>query len=325
MVFPKEVDSFSGVRSLGKIFLYALFALVAGALAAPLVWHLIQFLPAGGLHGYIGEIQRMPFHRYLSRSIQVVAILILWPLLRSLKIRSLEEIGLYRNPHPFRDIGVGLSAGIPSVVMLLAALFISGAFEFHSTWSISVIPRILLTSLIVAMLEEFLFRGLMLGFFRQFLGNGFAIFCSACLFALLHFMNLPSVGPAEEKPHWWSGLVAFYHLGSTLPPTPIMAWAFGSLFLAGCILAWMTVRTGSLWASIGLHGCWIFGQQLFNSMTSYRHLSSEAFLPFTGPAQCHGAVPIGLDTLFSIFLAGALAVILLRRRPRPRSFVVGDF
>ena len=40
MVFPKEVDSFSGVRSLGKIFLYALFALVAGALAAPLVWHL---------------------------------------------------------------------------------------------------------------------------------------------------------------------------------------------------------------------------------------------------------------------------------------------
>jgi membrane protease YdiL (CAAX protease family) len=310
------------VRSLGKIFLYALLVLLAGALAAPPIWHLIHALPSGWLFGLAGEIQKMPFHRYLSRSIQVSALLLLWPLIRSLHIRSLEELGLHHNPHALGDIGLGLAAGIPSMLLLVSAFLISGAFELHSSWAVSIFPRILLSALVVAMLEEFVFRGVILGFLRQALGNGLAIFGSAVIFAGLHFLNLPSSQSTEEIPRWWSGLDSFYTMGRTLPPWPIMAWAVGTLVLAGIILAWMTTRTGSLWASIALHACWIFGQQFFNSITSYRHIPADAFLPFAGPAQCHGAVPIGLDAIFSLLLAGALSVSLMRKRARPREFVV---
>ena len=80
MAFFREVGSFPAVHALGKIFLYAVVVLLGGAMAAPLAWHLIAVLPADWLHGLIGEVQRMPFHRYLSRSIQVAAILLLWPL-----------------------------------------------------------------------------------------------------------------------------------------------------------------------------------------------------------------------------------------------------
>ena len=118
MAFFREVGSFPAVHALGKIFLYAVVVLLGGAMAAPLAWHLIAVLPADWLHGLIGEVQRMPFHRYLSRSIQVAAILLLWPLMRTLQIRSFEELGLYRSHRALRDFGVGLGAGIPSALLL---------------------------------------------------------------------------------------------------------------------------------------------------------------------------------------------------------------
>ena len=320
MAFFREVGSFPAVHALGKIFLYAVVVLLGGAMAAPLAWHLIAVLPADWLHGLIGEVQRMPFHRYLSRSIQVAAILLLWPLMRTLQIRPFEELGLYRSHRALRDFGVGLGAGIPSALLLVDTFLYSGAFDIHPNWALSALSRILLTAVVVALMEEFLFRGVILGFFRQFLGNNLAIFISAVIFAVLHFLNLPSTGVAGELPHWWSGLAAFASMRGGLPSWPVLAWAFGTLLLAGMILGWMTIRTGSLWASIALHGSWIFSQQLFNSIAGYHHTDSGSFLPFVGPSQCHGAVPVGLDALFSLIFAGVLAAVLLRNRPKPKQY-----
>ena len=161
---------------------------------------------------------------------------------------------------------------------------------------------------------------MILGFCRQFLGNNLALFLSAVIFALLHFLNLPSSGVAGEAPKWWSGFAALALMGGGLPSYSIFAWAFGTLLLAGVVLGWMTIRTGSLWASIGLHGSWVFFQQLFNSIAGYHHPESGSFLPFVGPSQCHGAVPVGLDALVSLFFAGVLAAVLLRNRPEPRQY-----
>jgi hypothetical protein len=320
MVFSGKDASFLRVRSLGKIFLYAFCVLLVGALVAPQAWHLIQMMPGDWLHGLLGDVQRMPFHRYLSRSMQVVAILLLWPLLHSLHIRSLEELGLTSSRCMLRDLAAGFLAGIPSFLVLLVAFLISGAFELHIGWHAPLIPRIILTSVVVALVEEFLFRGVILGFLRQFLGTGVAIIVSAVIFATLHFLNLPSSGAHEEAPSWWSGLVALTALGKGLPPWPILGWAFATLFFAGILLGWMTTQTGALWASIALHGSWIFGQQFFNSLSSYRHIPPDAFLPFVAPAQCHGAVAVGLDALFALLIAALLAVILLRKRQRPHQY-----
>lgn len=320
MAFFWKVDSFPRVRSLGKIFLYAFFVLLGGALAAPQVWVLIQHLPPDLLHGLLGEVQRMPFHRYLSRSIQVASILLLVPLLLSLHVHSLEELGLYANQRKLRDLLVGLAAGIPAALLLVSALLLSGAFEVHINWKPSVLPRIAVTAVVVAVLEEFLFRGVLLGFLRQFLGRWIAIVCSALIFSGLHFLNLPSSGVEKTPPTWTSGLSSLASLREGLPSWPLLGWAFGTLLLAGIILAWMTTRTGSLWASIALHGSWVFIQQLFNSIAGYRHLPPEAFLPYVGPAQCHGAVPVGVDALLALLLAGVIAILLLRKRPWPRLY-----
>jgi len=304
------------VRSLGKIFLYVLLVLLGGSLAAPQAWHLIQEMPPEWLGGLIGKVQGMPFHRYLSRSLQVAAILLLWPLLRSLRIRSLREFGIFPDDRPGRDLLAGVAGGIVSVLLLQPSLLASGAFALHAIWSPGVLPRILLTAVAVALLEEFLFRGVILGFFRQAMRPSWAVLCSSLLFAALHFINLPS-SSGREVPRWSDGLAAFGKMGAALPSGELFFWAFGSLVLAGMILAVVTIRTGSLWTAIGLHGCWIFGQQLFGSMAAFRGADPAAYLPWLGPAQCHGAVPVGIIPLLSLVAAGGVAAVLLRTRSLP--------
>lgn len=305
---------------LGKIFLYLLALLLSGALAAPQAWHLIQMLPSDLLHGLAGQVQGMPFHRYLSRSLQVSAIILLFPLLCSLRIRSLGEFGLIRNPRPWRDLGTGIASGLLCMVLLLPILLLSGAFVVNEGWfsgMLRSLPGILITAVAVSLLEEFLFRGVLLGFLRRVTIPPVAITVSAIIFAAVHFLNLPHGSGSALPVHWWSGLAALAQAGSSLPSLPVLTLAFTTLFTAGLILGWLTLRTGSLHAAIGLHALFILGQQLFNKAASFRLDPPDALLPFVGPSQCSGAVPVGLLPLAALLLGGLLAAVLLRRRPMP--------
>ena len=305
------------MSSLGKIFIYACVVLFVGALVAPIAWRLIHMLPAEGTGSFIAGVQRMPFHRYLSRSIQVTALILLWPLLRSLNVRSIRELGLTRNSCPIRDLSAGLAAGLTGAILLAPLLLLSGAYQLHVGWSFSVLPRFLMTALVVAFIEEWIFRGVVLGFCRQFLSPMGAIVLSASLFAMLHFLNLPSsVGEGRNGPQWLSGIEALGSIGNTMPPWPYWIWAFMTLCAAGILLGWITLRTGSLWAPIALHSSWIFGQQVFNALAG----STASRLPLAGPPQCNGMVPLGLIPLFCILVAGGLMWLLLRRRLRPPRF-----
>ena len=313
--------SFPCVRSLGKIFLYLVVVLLGGALAAPCVWHLLQQVPSGWCGGFVGDIQRMPFHRYLSRSLQVAAILLLWPLLRSLRIRSLKEFGLSRNEHPLSDLGMGMLCGLFCGLLLEPMLLLSGAFTMRSQIPqliLHFLPKIILTGVAVATIEEFLFRGILLGFFRQAMSPLAAIIFSSLVFALVHFLNIPpSVSGIHTVPSWWSGLQQLSAIGGALPPWRILIWSLMTLFTAGVILAWLTIRTGSLWASIGLHGLFIFSQQALNVVSGFTAIPSTKYLPFIGPPQCNGMVPIGLFPMGALVLTGCLAGLLFRTRRQP--------
>jgi membrane protease YdiL (CAAX protease family) len=320
-------DSFFAVSSLGKIFLYVFLVLLGGAIAAPLAWHFVQMLPAHLLGGHIEMIQAMPFHRYFSRTLQVSALLMLWPLLRSLRIRSLAEFGLVPNPRPFCDAAVGFSAGLLCALLLQPLLIFSGAFVLHHGFvslAMHALPRILFTAVVVAALEEFLFRGVLLGFFRQITTPAAAIVASSILFAAVHFFNLSASQADGIAPHWWSGLAMIGSLGHALPSWHLLAWAFATLFTLGMILARMTVRTGSLWGAIGLHGSLILGQQLFNAVAGFQVLSSDGLLPLFGPPQCNGMVPVGLVPLGALLLSGLLTKVLLRWRRQPPIFPTGN-
>jgi membrane protease YdiL (CAAX protease family) len=179
------------------------------------------------------------------------------------------------------------------------------------------LPGVLATAIIVSVLEEFLFRGVLLGFLRRVTIPPVAVIVSSLLFAAVHFLNLPHGSTAPLEVHWWSGLAALSAVGASLPSFPLLALAFTTLFTAGLILGWLTLRTGSLQAAIGLHALFILGQQLFNKTAAFRLVPADALMPFIGPSQCSGSVPVGLVPLAALLLGGLLAAVLLRKRPTP--------
>ena len=305
------------MSSLGKIFLYLAAVVLAGALAAPQAWELIHRLPPDLFGGFLGKIQGMPFHRYFSRSIQVAALVLLLPMLRSLRIRSLRAFSLVPDPRPFRDLGVGMAAGLLCMALMIPFFLRFGACSLLPDWATALahaLPRVAATAVAVALLEEFLFRGVLLGLLRQVMVPTAAVVLAAIPFALLHFFNLPR--GVDETVAWWSGFASLARVITSLPPWPFLLWGLATLFAAGLLLGWLTVRTGSLYAAIGLHGVWILGQQLFNKVSVFQP-DPSALLPFIGPSQCSGAVPTGLIPLGALLLGGFLAAVLLRKRPLP--------
>lgn len=117
------------------------------------------------------------------------------------------------------------------------------------------------TVLVPALVEEFACRGLMLGLLKKY-GEGFAIVTSSLLFGLMH-------GNFEQMPF---------------------------AFLVGLVLGFITVKSGTIWIAIAVHG--------FNNLIAV--LFDYVFSNFSSSAQNIGYTIYLLTTLalgiFAIFL-----------------------
>jgi hypothetical protein len=72
----------------------------------------------------------------------------------------------------------------------------------------------------------------------------------------------------------------------------MLASAFVTLFVIGCILADARVLAHSLWLSIGLHAGWIFGNGTFSLLARQQALA----LPWLGKNLLVGIIPLGVAT-----------------------------
>lgn len=92
-----------------------------------------------------------------------------------------------------------------------------------------IVMRVMLTLAVISvgpLVEELLFRGVLFSALLRRLHVGWAIFASALLFGLVH---LPDFGGA-----WY---------------------AVPDLVLVGVVLAWLRLRSGSLWPAVVAHAC----------------------------------------------------------------------
>jgi membrane protease YdiL (CAAX protease family) len=280
-----------GVPALGKILLYLVVVVFLGAILAPPIYWILH------------DTVKFPFYRYLSRVTQVTAFVFLGPLLFWLGIRSIREFGLERNPRAMRDAVAGfLLASVPGA-LLGGVYLVFDVYQIKQEIIFRLIFRIALTAGFVALVEEFLFRGVLLGLAARTFGPWPAAIGVSLVFAGIHFMR-PGKG-AVETVEWWSGLTEIARVFDAVPPPWILFAGFVSLFVAGMILAAATFRTRSVWLAIGLHAGWIFCQQALQWMAKYRLKPPDAFLPWVGPNVVSGAVPTGVVPLGILLLTGA--------------------
>jgi uncharacterized protein len=258
--------------------------------------------------GVLPMVKGFPFHRYFSRSMQISAILMLWPAFRWVGINRLSQLGIQANKSWKRDAAAGFIVAFVPLAVLSAGYLWAGVYEMRSEWEASGFIRIAGTAVVVAGLEEFLFRGVLLGLCLRAMGPLRAAVVSSAVFAAVHFLK-GSKAPMESAVTWLSGFGQLPLMVSSAPDWPLIGWGAASLFIAGLLLAYAALRTRSLFLAAGLHAGWIFGQQGLQLISKYNKKETDFLLPWVGPNVVSGAVPTGLVPL--ALLAGTTILIWL--------------
>jgi membrane protease YdiL (CAAX protease family) len=186
-----------------------------------------------------------------------VVFAITWMMAR-IEGRTLADYGLPANQAFRGKFWIGAVIGFASITALLGAIRLLGGFYFgplalHGSEAAKYAALWGVSFLMVAFLEEFLFRGYAL--FTATTGITFwpAAILSCCVFGYVHHAN-----PGEN----WLGA---FNVG-----------AVGFLF---CLIL---RRTGSLWMAIGFHSAWDWGETYFygvpdSGLPAQGHLFNPSF------------------------------------------------
>lgn len=251
------------MRPLRALAIYIVAVFIGGALLAPpLYWlgqHLARVAP---------RLATEPFHRYVDRSILGIALLGLWPLVKNLGFASASEIGLVRPRGQWKKLAGGFLLGLISLAIIAGFAFAFHTRVLNSKLSGSDIAHKLLsaaaTAVVVAILEEILFRGALFGALRKVFHWLLALVISSLFYALMHYFKSADItGPVT----WFSGLQLLPLMFQNLGDFQAMVPGFFNLTLAGILLGWAYQRTGNLYFCIGLHGGWIFWIKAYAATT----------------------------------------------------------
>jgi membrane protease YdiL (CAAX protease family) len=288
-------------RPLRAILIFLAVVFLGGAVISPWIYQLV--LAICGPDSYLGG---HPFHRYYGRTVQVLAVLCLWPFLRALGLRSLAELGLSRPRWGRLAAGFGLGFASLAVVAMIGvavgAMMLRGEVPAAKLSKMAALAAA--GAALVAVLEELLFRGALFGGLRRAWSWPFALVVSSAVYALVHFMGK---GDGDQVVKWYSGfemlarlLGGFAHWREIVP-------GFFNLTLAGAILALAYHRTGNLHFSIGLHAGWIFWLKMCKATT----------YPAASRSWIWGTAKLVDGWLALLVLAVVLAVVWKWVKPAP--------
>ena len=220
--------------------------------------------PAGG-QAVVYDLGRAS-RRYLL----VVTLVVFLVLRRWVPWRDLTRRGFRDSRRRWAHLGFGAAMALALIAVYLALMAGLG----HAVWSpdppgymLEKTVEYLLLAVVVALAEETFFRGIV---FRAMLtdwGPCRALVVSSTVYAVLHCIS----GSYWATPGWQPGvgldlLKAYFTdaAGSLLPDLRLVV----GLFLLGALLAYLYLRTGSLWASIGFHSGLVLTSKLMKKMVN---------------------------------------------------------
>jgi membrane protease YdiL (CAAX protease family) len=253
--------------------LYALVPLLVLLAAISLSCIVGYFIVQG-----IGDF--VPFRKIISKSTQLFLVLSIFPAMAYLKINK-EALGFAPRPIFLKQLlqgfGLGFMTLIP-VFIALTVLKINVIDETH-TWTVGLVARnmviSLLLALIISLIEEPLFRGILLAGLNKKLPVMAAILISSIYYAALHFLSSKTDIPVQDI-NLFSG---FKLLGAAVANllNPNILSAFFALLMVGIFLAVLRTQIkSSLGLCIGCHTCWVWqikmSKQLFNTNFSSDYL-----------------------------------------------------
>jgi uncharacterized protein len=275
------------MKDVAKLAAYFVAIVIIGALLAPLLFWSAQSLAA---HGVFPSLAKYDFETFFHRAALIAAALLLWPLLCISHVRRMSDLGLAPNPRWGRDLCAGALLSVIPLLCCGALLIAFHVYSFRHVFAWSRFGKVLAASIAVPFIEEWFFRGIVLGVLLRTGRKYMSILAVSALFAAVHFLKAPEQTTAVVT--WNSGLNSIAHSLGRVGDPMMVASAFVTLFFIGCILADARVLTRSLWLSIGLHAGWIFGSGTFSLLARRQALA----LPWLGKNLLVGIIPLGVAT-----------------------------
>ncbi len=249
------------MRPLGILTVYLFVVFVGGALVAPWIHALVVM---GSAHiEWFKSLAHNPFHRFVNRSLLIIAIFGLWPFFKALGVRRASDVGLEMDPRILKDLLKGMIIALGSLTVLVIIGWLMGVQHPRTDVTLfNIVQSILLaiiSALVVGFLEEILFRGALFGALRKTMPWVTALILSSAFYAVVHFFQRPA---SPSPVQWDSGFVVLARMMHGFVEFNAFIPGFFNLTGVGILLGLAYQRTQLLFCSIGLHAGWIMGMKI---------------------------------------------------------------
>ena len=233
----------------------------------------------------LGIGDAISFRQLINRSAQLFLMLSIFPAMAYLKI-SKAELGFAQRSVFFKQLLQGFGLGFMTLIPVFIVLYVLkiNVLDDTQVWTIGLLAKNmtinLLIALLISLIEEPLFRGIMLVSLNKKLPVMAAILISSIYYAGLHFFSSNTDIPVQDIT-LFSGFKllgeAFAHLMN-----PAILSAFFALLMVGVFLGVLRTQVkASLGLCIGCHTCWVWqikmSKKLFDTDYSspYHYLVSN--------------------------------------------------
>jgi uncharacterized protein len=182
------------------------------------------------------------------------------------------------------DIGIGVAIGVGFITLCFGIVAVAGGYRvtFASGFGVRDVVDVLTLVVVSAVLEELLFRGVLLQAFERWLGWWPALAITSAFFGAAHLGNPGST--------WFGALAIAVEAG----------------FFLGALFLWRR----SLWLTIGVHAGWNAAESLFGIPVSgetphgFLHLARSGSDLLTGGS-------FGIEASITPMVVGALLGVLV--------------
>jgi membrane protease YdiL (CAAX protease family) len=223
---------------------------------------------------------------------------LLFPFMRVARVRRWQDLQLEPNRHWARDVVAGFVLAVIPLLCCGVVLLVLHLFSLRHLINWLALGKVAGAAIVVPLIEESFFRGLMLGILLRSGHKYIAMVLTSAVFSIVHFLKTPQ--RTSTIVSWSSGLDSIANSFSQFRNPLLITAAFTTLFLLGYVMADARVKTRSLWLPIGLHGGWIFASGVFTRVARREVIA----LPWIGKNLLVGIAPL---------IVGVLTWLLMRR------------
>ena len=259
------------MRQILLLFVFIILAFICGAVLSFPLYKLLQIFAD------------IPFHKITSQLSSLCGLAFIFLYLHFNNILNKTTAGFNLAQVSIkREIFTGMAMGMMIILVLVVVLLILGIHQpepelhFSLNTIYLVLIKAILSGVMVALFEETLYRGALLGGLSRTTNVLAAIFISSAIYSAVHFIKFPRV-PDGTDINWLTGFVILsdsFHRFTD----PAIVDSFLALFAFGVLLALVRLNRGNIIQCMGIHAGVVIAIKIIRESTDYAPGNNFEFL-----------------------------------------------